>query len=255
MDHPPKTVVVTGGAQGIGMAITMAFVRSGARVLIADTDIEAGQELASALAHEPVGPCFVETDVADEPSVVRLMETAADMGKTIDALINNAGVYSCGGILTAPVDAWDRTIAVNLRGPYLCVRHALPHMSQGSAIINICSTRALMSEPDTEPYSASKGGLVALTHALAVTLGPRGIRVNAVSPGWIDVTNWKKASARKQAVLSRKDHEQHPAGRVGRPEDIAEACLFLADGRRSGFMTGQNLVIDGGMTKKMIYEE
>jgi len=150
---------------------------------------------------------------------------------------------------------WDRVISVNLRGAYLCSRYATPHMPRGSAIVNIASTRALMSEPDTEPYAASKAGLLGLTHALALTLGERGIRVNAISPGWIDVSNWKKSSARRQVELSERDHGQHPAGRVGRPEDIAELCLFLSDTQRSGFITGQNFVCDGGMTKKMLYVE
>ncbi|MBX7256096.1 MAG: SDR family oxidoreductase [Candidatus Hydrogenedentes bacterium] len=255
MDFASKTVVVTGGAQGIGMAVTTAFVKAGAQVVFADTDREAGQELATMLSGENPRPRFVEADVADEQSVANLMRAASEVNGNIDVLVNNAGIYGGGGILTGSVDLWDRTIAVNLRGPYLCARYAVPHMPRGGAIINICSTRAFMSEPDTEPYSASKGGLAALTHALAVSLGSRGLRVNAVSPGWIDVTGWKKTSARKQAALSQKDHQQHPAGRVGKPEDIAEACLFLADEKRSGFMTGQNMVVDGGMTKKMIYEE
>ncbi|MFW6120163.1 MAG: SDR family oxidoreductase, partial [Petrotogales bacterium] len=116
-------------------------------------------------------------------------------------------------------------------------------------IINIASTRALMSEPDSEPYSAAKGGLLALTHSLAVSLGP-WVRVNAISPGWIDVSKHKVGVPEE---LSEKDHLQHPAGRVGRPEDISEMCLYLASDKAS-FITGANIVIDGGMTVKMIYE-
>lgn len=132
--------------------------------------------------------------------------------------------------------------------------HAAPLMkrSGGGAMINIASTRALQSEPNTEAYAASKGGVLALTHALAVSLGPDRIRVNAVSPGWIDVTEWKKAALRKAAHLTEADHAQHPVGRVGHPDDIASACVFLASDE-AGFVTGQNLVIDGGMTVKMIY--
>jgi NAD(P)-dependent dehydrogenase (short-subunit alcohol dehydrogenase family) len=112
-----------------------------------------------------------------------------------------------------------------------------------------------MSEANTEPYSASKGGVLALTHSLAMTLAPRRIRVNCISPGWIATSEWKKHSKRKAFEAKEIDHSQHPVGRVGVPEDIGRACLFLADSTKSGFLTGQNLVIDGGMTVKMIYVE
>ncbi|MGC8779158.1 MAG: SDR family oxidoreductase, partial [Candidatus Caldatribacteriaceae bacterium] len=130
----------------------------------------------------------------------------------------------------------------------------LPFFSEHAAIVNIASTRALMSEPHTEAYSAAKGGVLSLTHALAVSLAPRHIRVNAISPGWIEVSVWKKKALRKEPELRPIDHLQHPAGRVGRPEDIASACLFLAS-PEAGFITGANLVIDGGMTVKMLYAE
>jgi NAD(P)-dependent dehydrogenase (short-subunit alcohol dehydrogenase family) len=119
------------------------------------------------------------------------------------------------------------------------------------SIVNIASTRALQSEANTEAYSASKGGVVALTHALAVSLGP-DIRVNCISPGWIAVDDWKKSARRKQPVLRPEDHAQHPVGRVGHPEDIAALAAYLISSKAS-FITGQNFVVDGGMTKKMIY--
>jgi NAD(P)-dependent dehydrogenase (short-subunit alcohol dehydrogenase family) len=126
---------------------------------------------------------------------------------------------------------------------FLMAKHAAPHLRRTrGAIVNIASTRALQSEPDSEPYAASKGGVVALTHALALSLGPR-VRVNCVSPGWIDT---------RAAKLSRADHAQHPVGRVGRPEDVAELVAFLLSDA-AGFATGQNYVLDGGMTRKMIY--
>jgi NAD(P)-dependent dehydrogenase (short-subunit alcohol dehydrogenase family) len=118
--------------------------------------------------------------------------------------------------------------------------------SAKGSIVTIASTRALMSEPNTESYSASKGGLLALTHALAISLGP-DIRVNCVSPGWIATSDY--------ATLKRKDHAQHPAGRVGKPQDVAEVVAFLLDREKSGFVTGANFVVDGGMTRKMIYME
>jgi NAD(P)-dependent dehydrogenase (short-subunit alcohol dehydrogenase family) len=159
-------------------------------------------------------------------------------------LVNNAGI---GGFLALGADGAEATcrrmLDVNLPGAYLCARHAVPFMRQvgHGAIINIASTRALMSEADGEPYAASKGGLLALTHALSVSLGPSGIRVNAISPGWIYILG---------EALRPEDHAQH---RVGQPNDISEACVFLASRTESGFVTGQNFVVDGGMTVKMIY--
>lgn len=147
-------------------------------------------------------------------------------------------------------------IGVNLRGTFLCSQAAARSMvarGRGGDIINIASTRAFMSEPGTEAYTASKGGIVALTHGMAISLGPHGIRVNAISPGWIETAEWQFSPRARTPVHSDRDRLQHPVGRVGRPEDIAEACLFLAE--QAGFVTGQNITIDGGMSVKMIYEE
>ena len=142
---------------------------------------------------------------------------------------------------------WQRVIDVNLTAAFLFARAAeKPLRKAKGAIVTIASTRALMSEPNTEAYSATKGGLVALTHALSMSLGP-DVRVNCISPGWIETGDYGK--------LRKKDHDQHPAGRVGKPDDIAEMAAFLLDGKRSGFVTGANFVVDGGMTRKMIYSE
>lgn len=226
-----RVVAVTGAARGIGRAIARAFAAEGARVLGADVD------------PSPVeGVEMHRCDVSDEGQVRRFLD---HVGPVLHVLVNNAGISEFGDLESTPVALFDRVIAVNLRGTYLMSRFAAPLLraaGQG-AIINIASTRALMSEPNTEAYSASKGGILALTHALAITLGP-AVRVNAILPGWIDVDGEE---------LRPEDHAQHPVGRVGRPEDVAQAALFLADPARSGFMTGQQLVLDGGMTRKMIY--
>lgn len=226
-----RVVAVTGAARGIGRAIARAFAAEGARVLGADVD------------PSPVeGVEMHRCDVSDEGQVRRFLD---HVGPVLHVLVNNAGISEFGDLESTPVALFDRVIAVNLRGTYLMSRFAAPLLraaGQG-AIINIASTRALMSEPNTEAYSASKGGILALTHALAITLGP-AVRVNAILPGWIDVDGEE---------LRPEDPAQHPVGRVGRPEDVAQAALFLADPARSGFMTGQQLVLDGGMTRKMIY--
>lgn len=248
-----KTAIVTGGAQGIGMAVSLAFAREGANVVIADMDEEAGLELADQIREQQGSVLFISADIAREDDVAEIADKTVKEFGSIDIVINNAGIGTEGNLFTRPMAEWDRVIAVNLRGPYMMAKYCGQYLmkSQQGVIINIASTRALMSEPDTEPYSASKGGILALTHSLAVSLGPK-VRVNAISPGWIDVSQWKKRSERMELVHSPEDLSQHPVGRIGTPEDIANACLFLAS-PESGFITGANLVIDGGMTVKMIY--
>ena len=249
-DFTGKTAVVTGGGQGIGRAIAEALLKSGARVWLAECDTEAGVETCGELA--PLGSVeFVATDVADSEAVETLRQRVA-AGGGLDLLVNNAAVMLCKPIEEMTPAEWQRVLNVNLTGPFLCSRAFAPLLcARRGSIVNIASTRALMSEPHTESYAASKGGLVALTHALALSLGPE-IRVNCISPGWIDVTHLSKRSRRQPAQLSDSDHAQHPVGRVGRPEDIASMVLYLASDA-AGFMTGENIVVDGGMTRKMIY--
>lgn len=248
-----KTAIVTGGGQGIGKAIAFRFANEGINVVIAENDEEAGRETAgdsdfSGKIH------YINCDVAIEKSVKNMVELAVRKFNRIDILINNAAIgnFKPYGALT--FEEWNRVISVNLGGAFLCTKYAAPFLKrQSGSVINISSTRAFMSEANTEAYSASKGGIHALTHAFAISLGPK-IRVNCISPGWIDVTAWKKSSLRKEPELREADHYQHPAGRVGKPEDIAALASFLVSDE-SRFITGANFMVDGGMTRKMIYED
>jgi NAD(P)-dependent dehydrogenase (short-subunit alcohol dehydrogenase family) len=248
-----NVAIVTGGGQGIGKGIVQRLLSQGMAVVIADSDAEAGAETAAEFAS--FGRVLaLETDVGDEGSVERMVrETVSRFGR-IDALINNAGIarHEWGPVEQLALVDWNRVIGTNLTGVFLCTKHAVPHLrpTHGS-IVNIASTRALQSEADSEPYAASKGGVVAVTHALAVSLGP-DIRVNCISPGWIAVSDFKKAAVRRPPELSLADHAQHPAGRVGRPDDVAGMVAYLIS-PAAGFITGQNFVIDGGMSHKMIY--
>lgn len=246
-----KVAVITGGAQGIGRCLAERFLREGCRVLVADIDEEAGERTERELGGW--GEIrFIHVDISNEEEIRSLVEAGAGTFGGLDILVNNAAVMVRKPIEELSLAEWERALRVNLTGAFLCAKHLAPELRRrGGVILNIASTRAQMSEPDTESYAASKGGLVALTHALALSLGPE-VRVNCISPGWVDVSGWHKEGRAGQEVLSEQDHRQHPAGRVGVPEDIASLAVFLA-GPESGFITGANFVVDGGMTRKMIY--
>lgn len=253
--HKPRVVMITGGAQGIGKGIARKLLRLGYAVSIVDIDVEAGEECAEELGI--LGPLrFIPADIREEADVCDSITETLRHFCRLDGLINNAALANPyhDPVESLSLESWNRVIATNLTGSFLAAKHAVPHLREvGGSIINIASTRALQSEANTEAYAASKGALVALTHALAVSLGP-AIRVNCISPGWIDVSEWQKRSERRAPELSDKDHLQHPAGRVGTPEDVAAMAAYLLS-EEAGFITGQNFVVDGGMTRKMIYEE
>ncbi len=234
MAEDARVALVTGGAGGIGLAIARRLARTGWRVVIADR-AEPPPDLPAR---------HVATDVSDEEAVRLLISGIGRAEGRLDALVSNAGIMVRKSLRDLSLDEWSRVLATNLTATFLLVREAeaMLHAARG-AVVTVASTRARQSEPATESYAASKGGLVALTHALAISLGP-GIRVNCVSPGWIDVA---------REPLRPEDEAQHPAGRVGRPEDVAGLVAWLI-GPESGFVTGAEFVIDGGMTRKMIYE-
>ena len=250
-----KAGVVTGGGQGIGKGIVKRLLEEGMSVVIAELDEEAGLEAQSQLKH--LGPVrFIRTDVRDEESVKNCVSVVVREFGHLDALVSNAGIAHAdqGPIEELRVEDWTRMISTHLTGCFLCAKHASPYLRKvRGSIVNIASTRAFQSEPNTEAYAAAKGGIVALTHALAISLGP-AVRVNCIAPGWIDVRSWKKGGQRPQPDLHLVDHAQHPVGRVGMPEDIAVLAAFLLSDK-SGFITGQTFIADGGMTRKMVYVE
>jgi NAD(P)-dependent dehydrogenase (short-subunit alcohol dehydrogenase family) len=248
-----RVVLITGGAQGIGRGIAQAVLAAGGSVMIGDLDKEAGK---ACIEEWQAGAraAFRQLDVSREASVQRWIDAALARFGHIDGLVNNAGIADPhqGPLQELSLEKWNRYLATNLTGAFLCSKHALPALSAaGGAIVHIASTRALQSEPHTEAYAASKGGMVALTHAMAVSAGP-AVRVNAILPGWIATAAWQKPQQRHTPKLSRIDHLQHPAGRVGIPEDIGALAVYLLS-EASGFVTGQHFVVDGGMTIKMQY--
>ena len=250
--RPAPVTLVTGGARGIGRGTARYLLGRGHRVVLADVDAETGAATAEELSAYGAAS-FVRCDVAAEADVARAVAHALDRFGRLDGLVSNAGVADPENapVEALTLDAWNRTLATNLTGAFLCAKHGAPALrkTKGSLVL-VASTRALMAERATEAYSASKGGLLGLTHALAVSLGPR-VRVNAVLPGWIDVRG-EAPGAPSPPPLRRRDHAQHPAGRVGRVDDVAALVAYLL-GPESAFVTGAEFVVDGGMTRKMIY--
>ncbi|MDW5376089.1 SDR family oxidoreductase [Halomonas sp. HP20-15] len=257
-DH--RLALITGGAQGIGRGIVEYLLARGWRVATFDRDAAALAELEAA---HPTSPLLAlsadvgdETDVEDAFSRLQDWQNAHEQPPGLDLLVNNAGIADpeSGPIEALSLSDWRRWQNSHLTGAFLCTRAAVAGLRiRHGSIVNIASTRALQSEPHCEAYAAAKGGLLAMTHALAISLGPE-VRVNALCPGWIETGPWQKSSARSVPEHRPSDREQHPVGRVGEPEDIAATVAFLAS-PEAGFITGQHLAVDGGMTRKMIYAD
>jgi NAD(P)-dependent dehydrogenase (short-subunit alcohol dehydrogenase family) len=222
-----KVAVVTGGAQGIGKAICEAFVKEG--VSVCTIDLQEND--------------YFVGDIADEKVLRRFAsKVISDYGK-IDYLINNA-CLSRGGLNSCSYDDFNYVLRVGVTAPFFLTQLFREHFTPMASVVNISSTRQLMSQADTESYTAAKGGISALTHAMAITMAGK-VRVNSISPGWINTTDKEYEGA---------NAEQHPVGRVGKPADIVHAVMFLCD-PKSSFITGQDIMIDGGMTKQMVYHK
>ena len=242
-----KVVIVTGAGQGIGKAIAMAFALKKYHVAIVEIDQAKGKSLVDEICEKGESAFYIKADVSKADDLENAIDKIYRQFGRIDVLVNNAGISEFCDPFELSEEGWDKVINTNLKSVFFGSRMAATFMKvNGGSIINIASTRAVMSEPNSEAYAASKGGILALTHAMAASFSKLKITVNAILPGWIENNDY--------AGLRPEDHQQHFSQRVGKPEDIARACLFLAD-RENNFITGSHLVIDGGMTRKMIYEE
>lgn len=243
---PQRRVLVTGGANGIGLAVVRAFVKAGCKVAVIDVDHPAGEKLAY-----NEGIRFYNVDVADAPALEKALGDLLAAWKDLDIVVSNAGISHFEPLTESEPENFDRVIDTNLRPSYLIARAWARHRlkfpipnSFGGRFITISSTRHIQSETGTEAYSASKGGIASLTHSLMMSLSEFGITVNCISPGWIHTGD--------PAVLTEADHLQHPSRRVGRPEDIARLALFLSL-PENDFINGADIPVDGGMTRRMIY--
>ncbi len=239
-----RVAVITGGGSGIGRAVARLFSREGAKIVIADRSDQAVQ-----VVDEIVGSggqaVFVPCDVSREKDVQRLMSEAVAAFDTIDILIASAGIDQISPAHETSLDDWQKLIDINLTGVFLSNKYAIAHMlqQQNGAIVNISSILGQVGQPDITAYAAAKGGVSNLTRSIAVTYAKQGIRVNAVCPGYIETPLLKELTDEMVQVRVNK----HPMGRMGRPEEVAQACLYLASDE-SSFVTGVNLFVDGGYT-------
>jgi NAD(P)-dependent dehydrogenase (short-subunit alcohol dehydrogenase family) len=247
MDFTDKVCIVTGGANGIGRCIAEAFLSRGANAAVIDTDDASGNKLKRVYGGRLL---FMQGDVSEKDALERFAQSVIQTFGHVDCLIHNACFSRRGLISGCGYEDFDAVLRAGVLAPYYLTCLFQEYFAPGAAIVNIASTRAFMSQPDTESYTAAKGGIAALTHAMAASLAGR-VRVNAVSPGWIETGAYQ----REKGVVpqhSAADKAQHPAGRVGSPEDITNTVLFLCSDE-AGFITGQNIVVDGGMSRQMIY--
>lgn len=252
MDFQDKVAIVTGGAQGIGRATALALAREGAAVVIADRDAPAAEALAEGIQSWGGRALACVADVSDEGDAARIAaETVIAFGG-VDVLVNNAGIQQPGTVESTPLESWNATIGVNLTGVYLVSHFVIPELRRrgGGAIVNVASLHGLLTEPGWSAYAASKGGVIALTRAMALDYAPEGIRVNCVCPGAIDTSLLRSAAAledaRRTDEVLREWARQQPLGRLGTPEEVAELVLFLA-GPRASFITGSIYTADGGL--------
>ncbi len=234
-----KNAIVTGGASGIGQSIVKALIHEGYRVGIIDSNLKAIEALRTQVPLDALK--IFHGDVGIQGDLDAFVAMLRGEFEHIDVLVNNA-CYSRGGLETCDYEAFNEVLRVGASAPFYLTQQLMDFFSEEASIINISSTRYLMSQSNTESYTAAKGAITALTHAMAVTLRGR-VRVNAISPGWIDT---------QQGQWSDADKAQHLVERIGQPQDIANMVLYLISDK-AGFITGQNFIVDGGMSKQMIY--
>lgn len=247
MGFKDKVCVITGGANGIGLSTVNEFIKQGAKVAFIDIDKKSGEEVLKNIKKSGGDAFFFLGDIAEEEKLNSFVEAVIQKYSRIDYLINNACISKKGIISGCSYEDFNYVLKIGVTAPYMLTKLFLNKFNSNAAIVNISSTRAHMSQMDTESYTAAKGGIGALTHALAISLSGK-VRVNSISPGWIE-TNINNVQNH-----TPEDEKQHPVQRVGNPLDIVKAIMFLCSEENS-FINGQDIVVDGGMSKLMIYNE
>jgi NAD(P)-dependent dehydrogenase (short-subunit alcohol dehydrogenase family) len=245
--HDGDIAIVTGSTKGIGAGIAKRLAAEGATVVVNGRSEDDGKEVVEAIRADGGEATFIKADMRDPAAIAALVEETADRYGRIDVLVNNAGVQTETTATEATIDDWEFVVETDFRSFWLCVKHAVEHMPEGSSILNMSSNHAFLTMPGLFPYNAVKAGINGMTRALALELGPLGIRVNTINPGWIEIE-------RTQEELSDDDRQRveamHPLGRIGTPEDVAATVSFLTSDEAS-FITGTSLLVDGGRTAVM----
>jgi NAD(P)-dependent dehydrogenase (short-subunit alcohol dehydrogenase family) len=246
-----RTVIVTGASLGIGRAAAIAFARRGDAVALVARDAERGEAVAREISGAGGEAAFVRADVSDEEQVRAMVDRVVARWDRVDVLVNNAGVYVQADVIDTTREAWDKVLATNLTGAFLCIRHAVPAMRGGGVVVNVSSEAGLVGIAGQVAYNVSKSGLIGLTRSCAVDLATRGVRVNCVCPGTTDTPLVEAALARSaDPVTARRSLEEaRPLGRLGRPDEIASAIVYAAS-EDAAYMTGAVISIDGGYTAR-----
>lgn len=244
-----RTVAITGGALGIGKCLTREFAEAGAKVAFFDCNREAGEENLAFLKNAGKEALFFYGDGENPEALEEFTREVVNTYGNIDYLINNMCINRGGLFTPCGYEDFLSVLKVGVAAPYYLTQLFLPYFNPGGCVVNLSSTRAYQSQENTESYTAAKGGISALTHAMAVSLAGK-VRVNAIAPGWIDTGSYYQEGY--VPAVSQEDLRQHPSGRIGRPQDIARAAMFLCNERNS-FINGETITVDGGMTKLMVY--
>ncbi len=248
-----KVVVIAGGGAGIGRACSQEFAREGAKVVIADVNEEHSQETVAAIQNAGGTAIYIRTDISRNADAQGMVAQTLNTYDGVDFLVNSAGIQTYGTVVETDEATWDRTFGVNIKGMYLVAKYCIPEMVKrgGGAIVNVASVQGIATQPGVAAYSATKGGIIALTRSMALDHATQNIRVNAVSPGSVDTPMLRWAANEffpgKVEETLKSWGELHPLGRVAQAQEIAKVVMFLCSDD-SSFITGANIVVDGGLT-------
>lgn len=253
-----QVAIITGAGRGIGKGIAECFMKEGAAVVIATNESEEGLKTEEELRKLNGEATFIQTDVSSEISIQGMVQKTVEQYGEIHTLVNNAGITVFKSLEEATVEDWETVMNIDLRGPFLCSKYVLPFMKKqkGGSIINISSNHAIATLPNSEIYAAAKGGVNAMTRSMALSLGPYGIRVNAICPGFTDTPHYQDWLSEKEdgALVHKEVLKLHASSRICKPEDIGNLAVYLA-AESASMITGEIIVMDGGVSSRLYHSD